>query len=313
MSDLSGAPSKKDSIYADMQTDVLKEMLRYSAFSDEALDYESTLVILNELKKREPGKLLQTPEEALRVFQAEYSGNESAYIACAFDDGTQTNPHPKDEKEKNHLSGGVDEVVEAHNTTQAKNHVKTRGKSHKRVRTRRIIVIAAAFALAALILSTTAAGSWIWNALVQWRQESFSFVDEITPVQISDELAGLFTVLEDYGITENIAPTWLPEGFALTDSSVLETRMGVLFAYCFANDEKDLVIQISVLKNPTSVLYERSHEDSELYMYNGTEHYIVTNEGRLRVAWKNINCECSVVGDITSYDAKKIINSIYER
>jgi len=296
-----------------MPTDVLKEMLRYSAFSDEALDYETTLMILNELKKREPVNQRQTPEEALRVFKAEYSGNESAFIACAYDESTQTNLHPKDVKEKTHLPGGVDEDVEAHNTTQAKNHVETRGKHLKRVRTRRFIVIAAAFALAALIISTTAAGSWIWNALVQWRQESFSFVDEITPVQISDELAGLFTVLEDYGITENIAPTWLPEGFALFDSSVLETQMGVLFAYCFANGGKELIIQISAVEKPASVQYERSNEGTSLYMYNGIEYHITTNEGKFRIAWKNLNYECSIIGDITEDDARKIINSIYER
>jgi len=62
-----------------MSTENLKEVLRYSTFSDEALDVESLYAILAELDSREPDDSQITPEEAWAEFQSEYSGKESAY------------------------------------------------------------------------------------------------------------------------------------------------------------------------------------------------------------------------------------------
>jgi len=84
MSDLFELSSAKGTNYADTPTDILKGLLRNSVFSNEALDVDSTRMMLSELRKREPNIPRQTPEEALEVFRAKYSGKESAFLHCAF-------------------------------------------------------------------------------------------------------------------------------------------------------------------------------------------------------------------------------------
>lgn len=96
MSDLSEAASSKDDIYCGMHTDVLKEMLRYSVFSDEAMDLKVMQRILIELLEREPEDGLKTPEEAWSVFQSEYSGKKSAFLQCASDESIQAVSHLAD-------------------------------------------------------------------------------------------------------------------------------------------------------------------------------------------------------------------------
>ena len=308
MSDSSGAPTIRDDVYATIPTEVLKDTLRYSAFSDEALDYESTCMILSELKKREPSKLRQTPEEALRVFKAEYSGNESAFINCAYNESAQTNPRKESVNDKTHSLRGTDRSFQSKSTAQRKNH---------RFRISRslgyIAAIIALILFTSVVLSTTAVGDYIRRTIVQWKEEHFTFSDRVTPVQSNDDLDDLYNALAEHGITERLAPTWIPAGFVLTGSDFTEFPVHKSVLFEFVDEAKTLFIRVTKQNDFFDMRYEHSYEEDQLYIRNEIDHHIATNEGITTVSWVYENYECIIFGDITENEAKKIIDSVYER
>jgi len=313
LSDLSEATSAEDNIYAGTPTDILKEMLRYSAFSDEALDLESTRMMLGELKKREPGIPQKTPEEALGIFNSEYSGNESAFMNCAFDEGAQTKKTLKDVAEKNRIPNYVDAATGNEGTPQKNSHGKAHGKSRRQIRLLyRVAVAAALTILVTLFFTSTALGGHWLQSIVQWGRETFKFVDDDAPVSINEELVTLHNALADCGITGQLAPTWLPDGFVLVEFNVSETLITTTLLFHFQNGSRDLVIQIVSLNYSIGATYEKTGEATSIYIRNEIEHHIIENEGNLVVVWKNMDYECIISGDITVGEAEIIINSIYE-
>jgi len=281
-----------------MSTENLKEILRYSTFSDEMLSLESLYAILAELDKREPDESQITPEEAWAEFQSEYSGNESAYSACAFDEDVQTNKHPTDATTQTHT---VNASVEQR-------------KSHRLIYINRAALIATAFiVISTVFINTTAYGAILWRSIAQWNRETFWFSDTVTPVQIDEGLHSLHDALSEHGITELLAPTWIPDGFELMDLYVSELPEQLIFTSYFENGEKTLVIEIISSDFQTVIHYEKSAGDIEVYRRNDIEHYIMLNMEKIVVAWQNMNYEGSISGDITSGEAGLMIDSIYVR
>jgi len=97
------------------------------------------------------------------------------------------------------------------------------------------------------------------------------------------------------------------------DSSVFDTPAQLTFCFLFADGTKELTIQIVSQNDLTSVVYEKTGDDIELYKRNGIEHHIVDNEEAISIVWFYKNYECVIAGDFTVENARKIIYSIYER
>ena len=49
-----------------------------------------------------------------------------------------------------------------------------------------------------------------------------------------------------------------------------------------------------------------------VYERDGIEHYIMTNNRQINAVWTNKNYECSIGGDISEDELRKMIDSIYE-
>jgi len=281
-----------------MSTENLKEILHYSTFSEEKLSLESLYAILAELDKREPDDSQITPEEAWVEFQSEYSDNESAYSACAFDEGVQTNKHSKNA------------------TTQTRTisvSVEQR-KPRRLIYLKRVALIAAAFIIISTVfINTTAYGATVWQSIALWGRETFGFTETVVPNQLDERLQSLHDALTEHGVTELLVPTWIPEGFELIDLYVEELPGQTVFVSLFEDCEKALVVEIISSSFQTSSYYEKSGGDVTVYRRNGIEHHIILNMERIVVAWQNKNYEGSISGDITSGEAEKIIDSIYER
>ena len=112
---------------------------------------------------------------------------------------------------------------------------------------------------------------------------------------------------------EDVVPTWLPKGFVLCDSSVVELRSKTVILSQFNNGSKKLILQYVIHEDFMDIQYEWSRESAITHNRGGIEHFISANEDKLSVVWKNANCECYITGDITVEEAMRMINSIYER
>ena len=295
MSDLSEANSKPGNKHMQTSTETLEEMLRYSMFSDEAMDVDGTLEILAELKCRDTASPSMTPEEAWKVFQSEYSGNESIYLHCAHEENNQA----KDRSVKQ--------------------------RSIRSIRASVRVALAAAILLAILFAGTVtsyALGYDLWGAIAQWSHETFGFRTSEALDQYEDNSVGrgvarqyddLQTALDTHGIKEQVAPNWLPERFELAELKVVsETGYQLNITAMYTNSDQHINVRIALLFDEPSADYEKDENDVIHYELNGISHYIMTNNDQIRAAWINGKLECSISGNLTKDELIEIIDSIYE-
>lgn len=299
MSDNNEADLTPSSKYTQIPTESLKEMLRYSVFSDDALDADVTRGILAELQRRDPKIPHKSPEEAWAIFNSEYSGNDSAYLHCAYEGNNQTGD----------LSTG-----------------------HKGVRRFRALVrtaTAAAIIVAVLLTGTITAyalGFDLWGVIAQWSQETFAFraketmepFDEAKKsgigLSITEQYGDLQTALTRHGINEQVAPTWLPDGYELVELKITaETSYQLFFSALYMHGDKSIGISIALLYSEPVTDYEKDNGEVMVYEKGGITHYIMTNNDQCRVVWMNRNLECSISGDLTKDESTQIVDSIYER
>ena len=186
------------------------------------------------------------------------------------------------------------------------------------IRPRRRLVAAAVIALLVCIPATVCALNWdkTRDVLAAWKDGVFSFVGTTDPesthpkgdTSLSD--ATLQDTLENNGERSDIVPTWIPDGYTLTDISVVESPQKRVYTAIY--DKKDATIRITVRSflssNPVNI--EIIDDLVELYESAGTDYYIFNNDKMLSAIWFRDSYECVISGDFTLKEIKMMIDSI---
>ena len=184
---------------------------------------------------------------------------------------------------------------------------------HVRKRVLRFRNIAAALIVVMILFYVSPASAYFIPAIANWRGGVFWFGQQNMNSQIDNELVSLHDVLADYGVTDKVAPTWLPDGFSLLELSIIPSPSRTIIHVLFGYDKKELTIQVIILSDSQVHSYEMDDGGVEVYRRNEVEHQLLTNNGKLNVIWTSGNYECAITGDISVDEAKKMIDSIYER
>jgi len=219
----------KPDIYDTMSIEELKSLVSY-AFYSEDIDLGKLDRMLDAYDRRVPDPEVDV-EAALERFYRDYLGQEETFPYTPPDDAENTTQ-----------------------TIRSINHSKPR-----RFRTlRRIGVAAAVFIILAVVFfNATALGVSMWQSFARWGRESFWFTTKDEPEQISEQLLPLHRALAELGITEKLAPTWLPDGFELTELSDFEMHLSNVIHALFNNDSTFIIIQITCKNEPVDSLYEK--------------------------------------------------------
>lgn len=301
MSDKNGAPI---SFYHRFSTETLENMLRDMTLSDAELDMEQMDLILSELESREPNPNAMAPEDALRVFQEEYSGNESGYLDCAYE-------------EKETQTSRVDANP---------NHPK-----HKHIGIRALIVAATVTALLfGSVIAAQAGGFDVFGAVANWTTEVFGFGDVYKPLEEPDasefvwpdnnvpegtEFSSLQEALDAYGIDFEIAePTWLPSGY--TTKEILahyDSKISnAYFLVCYENEYGSTIcVTFQNYNDVPGVTYEKNDAPVEEYTIGNITYYVFSNTRTEKVAWTTAHFECCVYGTVTRETVRAVAESIY--
>jgi hypothetical protein len=198
---------------------------------------------------------------------------------------------------------------------------------------RRVLRLPFAAAITVIVTVTTmfaaVAVPPVRRAIARWTDEIFTFekggeyiVEEPTPyIPVSSaekemKYPDMLRVLEEYGITKPLAPTWLPEGFEEKEFVVDgDTTLSKLYALLEKDENHSVIISIIPNPNDANTAYEKDDHDIAIYEKEGVPYYIMTNNARIKATWTSGEFECYIsvsesVGADTLY---KIIDSIYER
>lgn len=184
---------------------------------------------------------------------------------------------------------------------------------------RRLTAAAAAIVLmVGLSATAVSAFGWedIWNAVAKWAKETFSFVSgsdtELTEPQekTAQEYTSLQEALEGTDQDSDIVPTYIPDGYQLEDIAIHENPMQSIYVAKYMSGEKELMITVqSYVENDLEIV-EINDTLLEIYIVDGVEYRIFSNNQQLRAVWIKGSYECYISGELTLEEIKTMIDSI---
>ena len=277
MSEMNNRNLRDYSKYDSMSTEQLQEILRLDAHLNEGegMDTEELFYVMEVLtvrRKSDPQTAGKSTEEAYREFQEHYM--------------------PEEAKPK----------------TKILYPAWLRGAT------------AAAVALVLLMTVTVSANAFgydLWGKVAMWSKDIFHFVDETQATEGSEpgqddetEYTSLQDALDKLKIQEKLAPTWLPEGYELSDVTVLESPREISITAKYDNNDKNIRISIRRLIGSKPGDVEKSDGVVSVYDVNGVTYYIYNNFNETKASWVLGEYECFISGLLSIEEIKEIINSI---
>ena len=180
---------------------------------------------------------------------------------------------------------------------------------------RRIAAAAASLVLVFSLSITANAFSFrdVWNAVVTWAQETFSFsmgveVSEPTP---SDTLqySSLQAVIDEARINV-VLPSRIPDGYTLSEIIIDESPKQEVYIGVFTNNDKmiKITVQSFLLCRPSQ--FEKSDELVEVYSQSDIDYYIFCNQNQCQVVWNTQGYECMISGELSIDEIRHMIDSI---
>lgn len=281
-----------------LSTKELQEILRADVDSPSGGDDEAIFYILEVMEKREhehPSGSFPDVDNCWREFQTIYHTPEG--------EGQSLYPVEEDA-----------DAVPA-------------GRPRRRALRRGILAAAIVALLIGSLVIPVAGYDSLLEMIGHWTSEQFTFLtadrEDNTDLIADDEGsaerdvgAELRQVLQEYGVTQPVVPTWMPEGFEQMGEISIEEypEFGETNFFVSYTDGEDVCsISISKYDDPVQgYVYEKIPNDPGIITAGGVEHYIVENTGSIMIAWNIENLECTVNTTMSEADVRRVVNSIYQ-
>ncbi|MDN0033703.1 DUF4367 domain-containing protein [Oscillibacter valericigenes] len=173
------------------------------------------------------------------------------------------------------------------------------------------------------MVTAQAFGFDIFGAIARWTSSTFHFSTEETtfatigkyPIAEGEQKSydSLQAALDDFNISGEVAPTWIPERFELktVTATVISSKICLKADY-IARDNSFISIRFKSYVSSVQTQVEKDAEQATLYYANGLEYYLISDKSFEKATWINGQLECLVYGSISQQELKEIINSIYE-
>lgn len=259
-----------------------KEVFLYTDQIDDSLA-EELEQICDALDKKKPLEDLDTVEEYWKRFKEFYAGDM--------------------------LSIGIqDEHAQSTAPIERQHQEPKVRKVHYRAILRSALI--AAIVIVLLVSVTCVAGALgfnLWGWVPIWNADELHFVPETQEPVVASTIR---EALQQFGIDDPLYPTWLPEGFVLTESKIDEEPLFLNECYVDAN-ERSLSITITSVDGFGTAFYQKIDNPPQEYVVGETMHYIVDNSNNVSAIWLTEHYSVLIVGKIGIEEMQSIINSVY--
>lgn len=185
-------------------------------------------------------------------------------------------------------------------------------------------LIAAAVVAVLFGLGSMAGSSRLWESVVHLTQGTLQIVPpgasqsgqtSAQPPLEELEFTSLQEALDAYGITEPLAPKWVPEGFETERIDIDVDPDFIRIMAVYQCEEK--AVQVTVRNynskeelDRISVEKENGQQDVK-YIRGGVEHSLAQNRAIYTASWTNGLNIVSIIGDVTEEELEQMIDSIY--
>ena len=283
---------ESDDYLDQLSMEQLEELLRADFASSDPENEQAVFHILEVMEKREkenPTGRLPDTDQAWKEFQQYYNipeGEGQSLYPVRSDPETQSAP--------------------------------TSTKKSRRFRPRKILIVAAVLVLMfGSMLTAQAAGLDVFGAIGRWTEEKFHF--EIAPTSADGTTDYTFQEAgNEKGFSQNLIPTWYPEGFEAfepEDNSVEDYVDSVYCQYINKEENRSYLAMVSRYYDSSSIestVYEKDETEVEIYDHNGKNFYIMSNLDSKTATWSDGKVKIDIVGQLTTDEIEQIIDSIGE-
>lgn len=256
---------------------------------------DAIVEVVLEREERHPTGLLPDPEQAWEEFQQYYNTPEGEDLSLypAENPGTApSEPAP----------------------SQTEYRPQRRPKRHF---FRRVVIVAAV--VVCIALPPALGFENVFQMISSWSDDIFLMEDNVNTFKNeytlpeNDRYGKLQEALDEYEISANVVPNWMPEGFIIDDIivNVLQEPERIEIRAYYLNGERMISLFYNQYRESLTS-YEKNDSSVEIYTVGGVKHYLFENMESEVAVWSLADLECAISGDISKKEMKKIIESIYE-
>lgn len=264
-----------------MSTEELQEILRKHTHGEletepDTQDLFEIMEVLSKRRQQQNPQAFRSDEEALAEFRDYYMPKEK-------------------------------QVTEQYKTTKSPNRF---------LKTAAAVLVVALILTAGMTVTAKALNFDVWGNLASWGKEFFHFTDisgangYVPDKDFSIEYNQLRNVLTEHRIDEHMVPSWLPAGYVHKDVMVMESPVETSIYAIYERSNTELIIRIRQAINGKADQVEKSDNLLEIYVVDGVEYYIFSNNSKLQATWIVGEFECFIIGSITIDEMKVMIDSI---
>ena len=259
---------------------------------------DAIVEVVLEREERHPTGLLPDPEQAWEEFQQYYNTPEGEDLSLypAENPGTApSEPAP----------------------SQTEYRPQRRPKRHF---FRRVVIVAAV--VVCIALPPALGFENVFQLIGAWTDDIFLLNNvsslEGNEIEADKKSVDIEEILGELNYSENIFPTWIPEGFELekviTNEFVLSGKTGLRIHYKNGQTRELITFTYNVynsIASGTMTAFEKDANALEEYFVGDVTHYIFENLGKYIAVWNQNNIECAISGDVSLTELKEMLNSIY--
>lgn len=259
---------------------------------------DAIVEVVLEREERHPTGLLADPEQAWEEFQQYYNTPEGEDLSLypAENPGTApSEPAP----------------------SQTEYRPQRRPKRHF---FRRVVIVAAV--VVCIALPPALGFENVFQLIGAWTDDIFLLNNvsslEGNEIEADKKSVDIEEILGELNYSENIFPTWIPEGFELekviTNEFVLSGKTELRIHYKNGQTRELITFTYNVynsIASGTMTAFEKDANALEEYFVGDVTHYIFENLGKYIAVWNQNNIECAISGDVSLTELKEMLNSIY--
>ena len=250
---------------------------------------DAIVEVVLEREERHPTGLLPDPEQAWEEFQQYYNTPEGEDLSLypAENPGTApSEPAP----------------------SQTEYRPQRRPKRHF---FRRVVIVAAV--VVCIALPPALGFENVFQMISSWSDDIFLMEDNVNTFKNeytlpeNDRYGKLQEALDEYEISANVVPNWMPEGFILDDIivNVLQEPERIEIRAYYLNGERMISLFYNQYRESLTS-YEKNDSSVEIYTVGGVKHYLFENMESEVAVWSLADLECAISGDISKKEMKNI-------
>lgn len=182
-----------------------------------------------------------------------------------------------------------------------------------------VAAVAAVIACVITVFVPKAEGAGnLFEAIGKWTRDLFSFFSEesqrdYTFVTDNPDLQKVYDAVAAQGVTSPAVPTWIPNGYELTELRVAPAPGGNKIYARFVCGDEYILFSYEFHGEMATNKYAKDDAEVDIYESGGVRHFLMCNEERWVAAWTVDELECAIGTGIEREELCQIIDSIYRR